>query len=519
MLVKDTINNNTHDHGYGKEFYNTYYIIDILVHKIEVQINQLNPLHINRNKRGLIDGLGSIIKSITGNLDQSDAEKYEQAINTLSDNQRKLKTIVKDQITLLENSFNKFENITITLNKNQLVINDQIKELQRYVKEAHNQITGTYHFVHFQTILSQITYTFQIIYDTLEKIEIAITFSKLNIFHNSIINPNDLLLEISDINKYLKKNNLPFKPTIENILIFEKLIEIKSYSKGNRITFILEIPIVESEKYNYFHLYSLPTPVKTTYKTIIPQSKYLLLNEQRYALTNKHCKEITQEEYICVDAHTTKIEVDVPCEVQLLLYTPNITNCHQVITEISDLKIQKIEKNQYLVIAPNGIVAVQKCAGNKDNIPLNGTYLIELNNNCEIKIKDVLLKTYQSLQPHFKNIELPKVHFNINTVPKTKLNFKTLQLENINANNGLKTIFNAIENQKEKLDNLSDTPVHFQNISFYTIIIYLIMIFVAIYCLYYVYSKKKKNTRKPAMDPQDIEFTPSEFPSNSGFTP
>lgn len=47
-------------------------------------------MNLIRNKRGLVDALGSIIKSISGNLDQNDAINYNNAIKVLQENQNKI---------------------------------------------------------------------------------------------------------------------------------------------------------------------------------------------------------------------------------------------------------------------------------------------------------------------------------------------------------------------------------------------------------------------------------------------
>ena len=49
----------------------------------------------------------------------------------------------------------------------------------------------------------------QTIYDILEKIEIAITFSKLNTFHNSIVDPKELLNSIEAIETQMNGGRLP----------------------------------------------------------------------------------------------------------------------------------------------------------------------------------------------------------------------------------------------------------------------------------------------------------------------
>ena len=51
-------------------------------------------------KRGLFNPLGTFIKSITGNLDQNDAEQIDAKIKQLQDNQNKIKIDAINQITL-----------------------------------------------------------------------------------------------------------------------------------------------------------------------------------------------------------------------------------------------------------------------------------------------------------------------------------------------------------------------------------------------------------------------------------
>ncbi|CAH2003047.1 unnamed protein product, partial [Acanthoscelides obtectus] len=63
-----------------------------------------------RIKRGLINGLGSIFKAMTGNLDASDGEKFESLISDLQHNQNKLSEAINSQKTLsveLIDNFNK----------------------------------------------------------------------------------------------------------------------------------------------------------------------------------------------------------------------------------------------------------------------------------------------------------------------------------------------------------------------------------------------------------------------------
>lgn len=74
--------------------------INYLYNRLDKVLNQLQTLEPNRVKRGLVDGLGSVIKGITGNLDQSDALKYNEAIRSLQNNQDSMVSDFNSHISL-----------------------------------------------------------------------------------------------------------------------------------------------------------------------------------------------------------------------------------------------------------------------------------------------------------------------------------------------------------------------------------------------------------------------------------
>lgn len=78
--------------------------IEYLSTKLERISEQLQTLKPNRKKRALIDGLGSVIKSISGNLDYTDAIKYNNAIKVLQDNEIKLESEISNHIKLNKES-------------------------------------------------------------------------------------------------------------------------------------------------------------------------------------------------------------------------------------------------------------------------------------------------------------------------------------------------------------------------------------------------------------------------------
>lgn len=96
------------------------------IKKIESQILQLNSLKHYKSKRGVTDGLESIIKSITGNLEQNYVIKYDEAISLLTNNQNNFRDIIKDQVTLVEYPIKKFQNESMSITENQSLLKNRI---------------------------------------------------------------------------------------------------------------------------------------------------------------------------------------------------------------------------------------------------------------------------------------------------------------------------------------------------------------------------------------------------------
>ncbi|XP_050307704.1 uncharacterized protein LOC126744374 [Anthonomus grandis grandis] len=486
--IKNTSTNYNH-------FLNSFNLIASLKNKINIQITQINPFYsFSRTKRGLINGLGSIVKSLTGNLDQNDAERYDNAINTITNNENKVKTLLKEQITIIEKSSINFINISKNLTYNQQILEKHIRQIDTIIKQIQNNNTISYGYFTSQIILSQVINAFQNIYDILENVGIAITFSKLNIFHPSIVNPNDLLNEIMSITPHLTYNKLPFTATLENLLLFEKIIEIKSYIKENKITFIIQVPIVEIKNYVLYRLYPLPVPFKNTFQIIISPNKYLLLNEVSYIAFDTKCQEITPQHFICKESSPMTIGTDPPCEVNLLSYAKKTINCQIVETKINNLKIQKLEEEKWMLITPNETIANQQCGTNKENIPLKGTYVLEFPPNCTIQIEGHLLRNYHlKQQTKFQNIQLPKLIFEANLNPNY-IEIPPFKMDKLNLED-IENIPSIIAQEKEQLKEalLFNGPLHIQPISIWTLLIYIIILsFIG----YQVYAKNFKMVPK-----------------------
>lgn len=487
---------------YRNEFYNSFNFIKNYEDKIVKQLSQINPkFEAVREKRGLVNGLGNIIKSLTGNLDDEDAQRYDRAINHLTNNQNKIKMILKEQISLLDKSTEDFKEIAKNLTHNQRVLETRVSVIQGIVKNLQTKEIYSFQFSLIQTTLSQLITAFQIIYDILEKIETAITFSKLNVFHNSIVEPNELLKAIQTISTEIKENKLPFQATLEHILKFEKILEIKSYVKKNQVVFIIEIPIVEGKNYAYYHLYGLPTPSNPNFKMIIPRSKYLILNEQKYAFSETKCKEVDQDEFICHETNSIFINNEMPCEIQILKFSKNISNCYQIPLRLQSVKIQKLCNNGWIIISPTEVIGTQQCGPIKEHLPLKGTRLVEINSECELQVDNFQLRT-QSTNPNFEEIQIPNLKFDYN-FNFTPMNFKPLDLDSINLEN-LNNIQSKLNLQNSKLDKISEEPIYYKKLSLWTIFLYITLVSLTAYFTFVKVIKLRRKKKEGDQSNEDF---------------
>ncbi|CAH1998042.1 unnamed protein product [Acanthoscelides obtectus] len=111
-------------------------------------------------KRGLINGLGSIFKAITGNLDASDGEKFESLISDLQNNQNKLSEAINSQNTLSVELIDNFNKAINQITHNQKLLEAKINQLsidmintQAYIengiflRDTISEIINIYHII------------------------------------------------------------------------------------------------------------------------------------------------------------------------------------------------------------------------------------------------------------------------------------------------------------------------------------------------------------------------------------
>lgn len=197
----------------------TKYIQETVFDKLDnINIHPSIQTNDNRKKRGLINGIGTVFKTITGNLDASDSERYEKILNHLKENQRNLQTQLKYQYSVNNDIIDKFKNTIRDIQHNEKVLESKINQFNNILQSDTTQLN----ILIAKDLYNQLIILYNAILNILQDIENSITFCKLHKLHPSIIKSLDLFKAIQKMgNNY--KDQFPYEIKQENIADFENM--------------------------------------------------------------------------------------------------------------------------------------------------------------------------------------------------------------------------------------------------------------------------------------------------------
>lgn len=376
-----------------------------------------------RSKRGLIDGLGTVIKGISGNLDANDAIRYETAIMQLQRNQKDIMKNLNSDISLTGNIIEKFNETVSVLQKNQHTIVSQFQGIAGNFTELYDNF---YFYMRIRNIMEQMETSISIIMQFINEIENALSFSKLGTLHHSVIKFSELKYLIKTVADKYSQENLIFSDERQYHNYYE-LIKVDTYSTDSRIVFVLHFPIVHSQMFSHYHLYSIPTINNTI---IIPKNSYLTINDKTYQYTSSSCTNLHQIFY-CENNELIYDQKTNDCIFQLLQLKKASGICQRYSVSTNKNFVQRIDNSKFIAIFPMGI-KIQTVCGRNDFTELKGIYLITVPKGCFFETNEEKYFNNKEIlrsQPMF----LPKITdgFNTPTLKTFKIQLQDVPLDQI----------------------------------------------------------------------------------------
>lgn len=377
---------------------------------------------ISRNKRGLIDGLGSIIKSISGNLDANDAERYDSIISEIKENQQNIAKQINKQYSVNLGIIEKFNNTISDIRHNEEILKERILLLKTVVEKA----DSIRHSIYAKDITQQLINLLNVVLNIMQDIENSVAFCKLQTLHSSIITGDELLQELSKISQFYK-NQLPFPIIPSSINKYETLIKPKCFIKNQQIIYFLSVPLYDKESYELY--YFLPTP-SSNLNIIIPSSKYHLKSKDDLLPLDDFCVFING--YHCDKKQLTF--QNNSCE-RKILFENDFSSCQHTRLKITENSLEYIpEINEYLAVLLQSEMVKENCHSVSHTKMMTGVILFD-NNGCDTYISNRLLVFNDTTVGHAINFEEPSIKIMENSnvkFPEIKLRqLKIKKLENI----------------------------------------------------------------------------------------
>lgn len=447
--------NTTEKEGFRAELERIYYII-------EHNTNIINNIILHRFKRGLINGLGTIIKDITGNLDQEDLEKLQTRLET----EHKL---IEHKISITSNILDDFHNKILNLTHNQLTLWTQMSH-RHYLN---NKLS----------LLTNILFNAETLYELLERLATAWTFANHDIFHYAIIKAKAL----AEVIQHIPKDQM----ITLDITALQKHIHIETVQSEHALRFLIKIPLVEPNTYEYTSL--VPTILNSKNQCTYPISQPRRILRSGLQIYQAESCDLYNE-YICTKLPTAINE----CETAILR-NEEATKCNTTTITCPDNYVYEITRTTYLIYSKEEQILNTECNNVQKHYYIKGTILIT-NYNCKVTFKNKILISRSSTM---EQLQVPELTGLRPIEVKQPLMFEDNEKE--------------INKQIAHLKSLEFTPMYHEVIGINIITITVIgFIGIGIWIIYNKIILKRKTITTAAREAQPLQNNPSGIFSNLG---
>lgn len=218
----------------------------------------------------MVNGLGSLVKVVAGNMDANDDKEIHEELNNIKKNSKIANDNFLNQELFNNEILTRFENITNHINNEQILIG---KFLENSQNKIYKQLDMHDSLLEEMQYLNRINYNVELFTNHLNDITESMLLAKLNIIPKFILNEQ----EMDKIKNILEKQNV----TIKNEQNKYNYLRINTLSYKQKIIFNIKVPIFKQPGY------ALPLPINNTY--FIITSNYLAYNtnNQKYHMTRK----------------------------------------------------------------------------------------------------------------------------------------------------------------------------------------------------------------------------------------
>lgn len=409
-------------------------------HDVKQEYASISHLITKRFKRSPWFGaVGTVFKHVFGTLSEDDALKYDEAINSIQKDEKKLAQFMKENILVTTSALDSFRTTVQRLKLNEESLNNELNNLINKT----NNLTKITNNILFE---SKVHSTFTSLESTLltlsfrlEDVTNAILLAGQNILHPSILTPSQLSNELLSNDRHiLRSTHLPVSPSIDNVHVLLRISTTSCYYYNERLVFVLHIPLVTSDEFNLYHNIALPTPHDSNlllFSFIIPTIPYTAIAKDKLSFINllnlDKCKTINvnSEVRLC-EVRTVLLTSGNPTCESILLTRGTNTIPSQCVTKTISGRLdtfEPISNNRWIYVQSSPNKVFLECGVSElSEVIVSGTGILNTPNQCTVHTENKKLissKTVLNI-----SIPIPNLDFYIIKDPCCNLTFKSIDI-------------------------------------------------------------------------------------------
>lgn len=490
-------------------FHELQYYNEILLHK---QVSA-------RRRRGLINGIGSIARSLFGVLDDEFAEQYKRDIALINKNKNHIMQLWRNQTSIIEAEYNLLKRTKENIEKQHKIFNQHIIALEQAANKFQAEINNLEYVNEF--ILSALSAHNMI--ESLRETQNTLLDIITNIYNGKfnihIITPKQLQNELNFISGQLKQElSLPVKNIQSDLQNIYHLLKIRAKMTDQYLIIEIKIPLISRDYYDLYHVLAVPKQVGQNMVTLLPIAEYVGINIQKDSYLPISHEELEQciphdaSTYMCYlrrPIYKMKSDTDLCIKAENNQCRSNITSCTHQWTNL-------INTNTYFLFCCDICQLRTICGDHITASQLKHANIINLAENCIIKTDNFTVYAHKDLSsslklsPEIKKLDIPQINNIINVTfepikEKPLLNNMTQQLMN-----DLEQKIIKMKESNPSIENISTHDIH-QYSAIYGILIVAIIVAIVIMCRRGRYCRKssteeatvrRQNTEQPPPSPE-----------------
>lgn len=235
-----------------------------------------------RSKRGLINGVGSIARSLFGVLDDQFAEQYARDINLIKENEKHLALLSRNQTSIIEAEYNILRRSEEKIDMQHKLFNQHLLNLDKLTSNLQQEMKSQELSIEFA--MSAISANSLI--EHLRNVQETLLDTVTNIYNGKInlhlIAPEQLRDELNIISGQLSKDlALPITNMQTDFFRLYQLLQVKAKMTERYLLIEMKVPLTSRDNYEVYQMIPVPKRNGEDMVTLLPIAEVIAINLQK----------------------------------------------------------------------------------------------------------------------------------------------------------------------------------------------------------------------------------------------